>query len=634
MLRPAPMKKVAIIGDEAHEEEIIKALQELGLVHITRATFPGLKEEHALEKYGAVSEALLELRGAIKVLEEVGIAGEVKDLTIEEVENALKKFETLKPLIQKLEELAEDKKRLESKLIDLKHKKAQLTQLLALGKIDFRKLKTKHFTYVIVALPKKQSKTFEKEVHEFLGKKFAMRKADEKNKTLFLIIYPANKNIEPLLAKFGAERIRLPEDLGYAQEELEKLEKEKQRLEEELAHAEKELHALAEKKGKELFELEFALSALAEQATIALKFQRSANIFVCTGWVEKEKFEFLREKLKEKFGSSVEILSVKTHETPPVILHNPKIMKPFEYLATFLALPGKYDIDPTILFFIGLPIMYGMIVGDVGYAVISAIIARALIGRFKDEMIDNIAKIWYYSSVAAAAWGVVFDEWFGMSHVELLKHLHEFGIPVPVVHLYHGISRTHSLPIVLGITLVIGLLHMILAYLVGAYVEWKHDKKHAIGKIAWAGVAVAGSVAVSWFMFNLVPPLIGKAAALSIALLTIIIFWSEGLVGLFELPGLAANILSYTRIAAAGVAGVIIAEIINSMLAPSPKLGWLNLLIFPIFMILHIANAALAMFEGMVQAGRLNIVEFLTKFYEGGGKAFKPFSLRLRHKIR
>jgi vacuolar-type H+-ATPase subunit I/STV1 len=34
------------------------------------------------------------------------------------------------------------------------------------------------------------------------------------------------------------------------------------------------------------------------------------------------------------------------------------------------------------------------------------------------------------------------------------------------------------------------------------------------------------------------------------------------------------------------------------------------------------------MFESLVQGGRLNIVEFRSKFLHGGGEAFTPFALK------
>ncbi|MGB8820752.1 MAG: V-type ATPase 116kDa subunit family protein, partial [Methanoregula sp.] len=42
-------------------------------------------------------------------------------------------------------------------------------------------------------------------------------------------------------------------------------------------------------------------------------------------------------------------------------------------------------------------------------------------------------------------------------------------------------------------------------------------------------------------------------------------------------------------------------------------------------LLLHALNVALAMFSPSIHAVRLHLVEFFSKFYEGGGMPYKPF---------
>jgi V/A-type H+-transporting ATPase subunit I len=113
-----------------------------------------------------------------------------------------------------------------------------------------------------------------------------------------------------------------------------------------------------------------------------------------------------------------------------------------------------------------------------------------------------------------------------------------------------------------------------------------------------------------------------------LALISIIMLYiTEGIIGIIELPSIMSNILSYTRIAAIGIVGLVIAELINKML-PTPEGSIIGLLVIPIVGLLHVANCFIAMFDSTIQGGRLNILEFRSKFLQGGRKLFSPFSLK------
>jgi V/A-type H+-transporting ATPase subunit I len=90
--------------------------------------------------------------------------------------------------------------------------------------------------------------------------------------------------------------------------------------------------------------------------------------------------------------------------------------------------------------------------------------------------------------------------------------------------------------------------------------------------------------------------------------------------GPLEFVGTLGNVLSYLRLAAVGLASTYLAMIANELSVIGPI--WLGVFAGLFF---HALNLALASFSPMIQALRLHYVEFFSKFYEGGGKPFRPF---------
>jgi V/A-type H+-transporting ATPase subunit I len=95
-----------------------------------------------------------------------------------------------------------------------------------------------------------------------------------------------------------------------------------------------------------------------------------------------------------------------------------------------------------------------------------------------------------------------------------------------------------------------------------------------------------------------------------------------GTIGNVLSMGTIGNVLSYLRIAAIGLASVYLARVANELGLAGPL--WIGVIIAALF---HALNLVLGVFSPTIQALRLHYVEFFGKFYEGGGKAFRPFGV-------
>jgi V/A-type H+-transporting ATPase subunit I len=317
------------------------------------------------------------------------------------------------------------------------------------------------------------------------------------------------------------------------------------------------------------------------------------------------------------------------HEMPPTVLDNPTPSRPFEFLTSSYSLPNYYEFDPTIIYMITVPLLLGMIVGDTIYGMMMIPTSLWLMKIFKKSYImSNVSKLWYYSGFTTIIFGLIFDEWFGFHHLQLFQLLGKWGLIMPASPVYAGLNRIHDLSLLIGITVLVGLVHLGIGFILGAMNEWAHSKKHAAAKIAWLGVEIGGTFAVASLILHIpgVPEGLGMAGGILLALSAVVLVLTEGFIGLLEIPGLMGNALSYARIAAIGVVGVVLAEIINEYFAPKPEAGLFLIIIIPLFLVLHFVNMFVAMFEALIQGGRLNLIEFRSKFLKGGGSVFAPFS--------
>ena len=106
---------------------------------------------------------------------------------------------------------------------------------------------------------------------------------------------------------------------------------------------------------------------------------------------------------------------------------------------------------------------------------------------------------------------------------------------------------------------------------------------------------------------------------------------TSGVISLYDITGYASDLLSYSRILALGVATGVIGQVVNimgSMVGP----GVLGVIVFVIvFLFGHMLNLAINALGSYVHSSRLQYVEFFGRFYEDGGKPFRPLSAKTKY---
>lgn len=617
MFVPEKLVKVRVVCLKKAVEEVVKTFYEFGTIHIS--TPKAFIQSRPLDSFQQISEKLITLRAGEKELGLSAAGVDEKDVGLEEVE---KQFNALS--LGTLDKMLKEKRALEQR-------KEEITQRMA-GLEPFKAFKSRPSTLHrhtervgIACFSLKTPKLLEN-----LKARFSYEYAEGHT----LIAYDARdkRQVEEFIEKNHCVEARIPEVYETSssfEEAYTLLQKSKANLSASLEAVQKNIEDYKKTNGRSMVEARIALELHAAKAELPARFTETENLALVEGWVPEAKYGDLGKKLSAIVGKRVFLEKIQSKEGSPTKLDNPKVMQPFEFLVQNLSLPKPDEIDPTFLVFLSFPLFFGMILGDIAYGI--ALVALSLLVRkkFKEGFFHAAGGIMLLSALWTIVFGIIFGEFLGAEHI-LEYELH------PIIPR----AEEHGLIILMQLCVLIGFIHVALGFVIGAVsAKIEGHTKHALAKISWL-VVVTGLIgfiatASSVVLLGMITPV--AAALPNQAYLYILLAGLAGLVAfeganaLFELPGLVSNIVSYLRIMAIGVSGVILASMINMIplnFSPEPAALASFVLFAAAFTLGHAFALVLGAFESSIQSLRLHYVEFFSKFYHGGGIPFMPLKRR------
>ncbi|HEU5169120.1 MAG TPA: V-type ATPase 116kDa subunit family protein [Gemmatimonadales bacterium] len=335
--------------------------------------------------------------------------------------------------------------------------------------------------------------------------------------------------------------------------------------------------------------------------------------FVLEGWVPAAARRDLEVGLRDGFGDSVVVSEVSKEEweseDAPVVLSNPRLLRPFETLIRLLPLPRYGTIDPTPFVAVFFPAFFGLIMGDVGYGAALAVLGLILHARSKPgTLLRNVSEIIgpcaLFSIIAGFLYGELFGDlgkrWIG------LKPL--------------AFSREEALIPFLLLAVALGAVHVLLGLGLGVASNIRRHPRAALGR-GLSGLMILLIILALLAAVGVLPEGFFTPAVIALLVAFPVLIVLEGLVAPIELLSTIGNILSYARIMALGVASVMLAVVANRMVGAigSVAVGIVFALLF------HLVNFAIALFSPTIHALRLHYVEFFGKFYSPGGVRYEPF---------
>ncbi len=372
-----------------------------------------------------------------------------------------------------------------------------------------------------------------------------------------------------------------------------------------------------------------------DRAAARAKLLYTDSAFILTGWTRYDTVEAVEKAvaaITEDYFA--EFRAPLPEETPPSVVKNGGFAGPHEMVTDLFSRPNPRVLDPTPLMAPFYMMFFGMMVSDAGYGIILAI-GSILFNKFMRPRgtMKKLVGVLIYGGISTFIWGALFGGWFGI----------DFSYIDPIRGAALLLNPMGESMLMLGLCFGLGLLHLIAGMCVKMYMDFKSGQ--AFSAIFDTGVwitLILGLILLAAPMLGL-PAIIGTigtvvALASALALLltqgrhqkNIFKKFTSGLLALYNVTGYLSDVLSYARLFALGLATGVIGQVMNTLaMMCANGVGW----VFTVAIMIggHLFNLVLNTLGAFVHAARLQYIEYFGKFYESGGKEFKPLAVKTKY---
>lgn len=652
------MLKVHIIAHCDRKDEIINTLHQLGIVQVRdlkeKLQSPDwgemLREEDAVstsdldQKIAAVRYALDFLSRFETTTQNLIESFFSPKFLVDgkEYENAIETFDF--DLIDRCREL-------DAELTQLKNEEARLyslyEELLPWESLEIalEDLETAHTAAALGTLPVEKGELLDTVSKEYPHTYLATVNETEKEKYAVVIhlkseadrILRKLRSIEFSPVSFHGLQGYAPQQLEYLLDALEDVRKKRESVEE-------KCRALSEEK-LPLMSMHDHLTDLKAKREVKENFVRTDESFVIEGWVPRRDEPALRKGLSHI--GEVEILTGEPEEDEevPVQLSNPgRIMRPVELVTKIYGLPHYREVDPTRFlapFFI---VFFGLCLSDVFYGILLVALSIFALKKIKMGPDGNMLfKLMIITGIVTVACGFLTGSWFGNVTEYAPGQLAILETVRQKLTLINPIENPLGM---LGVVLLMGLVHVWFGIFIKMYMNMRdgYILDAALDQGLWLillpfgtlmvlktmfEVNVPGYTAVEYIVYGCLAGLVltqGRYQKGGNIVTSVIKKFFVGILSIYNIFGYLGDVLSYSRVLALGLATGAIAIVFNQIISMVKGLPYIGIIVAAVaFVGLHMFNLIINALGAFIHPGRLQYVEFFTKFLEGGGEDFKPF---------
>lgn len=598
-----PMKKAVVLTLEKEKDKALDALRSLGVVHLEK----GRAQDNS-QTLNELQTMMNHLDSALAFLPE---PLEQKAITTDQ--------ETAEKLVHTILELEKEYKIIEERLLHIGHDLALLKHWDNVDPDDLELLQSKGVFFKLYSIPEKEFKGVPEGNVHILKKR---------NNFISLLAWADSPDKLP-----SWEPVELPLHGPV------RLKNEKEELKHRLHEIDQELYTYAEQESLLLWFKERLLTEL-EWEEARLLFKDEDRLIYLSGFVPVDLMEMLKtEAVKRKWG-----LVLSDPEEDDEVPTKLKVGKVGSLLSPVLDLlgitPGYHEFDVSFFFLSFFTVFAAMLIGDAGYGSIFllTVLAFTIKAISSGKKVGTGLALLILLSLTTVIWGALNGNWFGSTRAMSISLLEEFRIN------YFSGDEALVNERVMRISFFLGVVQLGIACIQRFIRELPELK--SFSQLGWFAVIVGMYYLVlnqvlgdSSVPFSIIFKIMGAG------LIFIVLFGyqekgtnffigvAKAIPNLFTLfldvVGSFANMMSYIRLFAVGLASLKIAQTFNTMAAPLLDGSFATIGAVFILLLGHSLNIVLALLAVFVHAIRLNVLEYSGQLgMEWSGFKYDPFKVR------
>lgn len=640
------MLRLSIVGHKDQEEEVLKVLQELGVLEIERIDFENNIQSDSLSlKLSEINKELSRIKTGITFLREYANSSSgiidlfvPQKLVISEDEKSkfIEKFYDEKGY-EKIETWQSSLEEIRSSLNSLIQDRELLVPF---GSLDFSIREIKSFSLVDVFFCQIRSSDFSKFIEEIKELPADISKVSESSQYKFFIVVSHKESaneIRSIFSKYNVTTFSFDKFSGTPKEELASLNSRIERLKREEDRIQKEIDRDGDRLLKSLYILYDVYQNDYARYEQLNKIIHTESIFLLTGWI-KEKDKITVEDTLEKRFKDIYIVTSEPSpdDNPPVALENNSFVTPFEVITGIYGYPNSSEFDPTPFLAPFFAVFFALCLTDAAYGIILSILSVYL---YRSLLIEKhrkkLLKLLFICGLFTILAGIITGGWFG--NVSEAFSFLSFLEPVrKKLILFDPLKDPITF---LGLSLALGFIQIIFGLFIKMILNIKRGQyKEAIfDQLFWILFLLSIVLTAGTFLLEPLKAISKFSTYFTIAMAIALVATQgrhqksiplkiiSGLGSLYSVISYLSDVLSYSRLLALGLATGVIATVVNELVKTFSGIPILGIVIgIVIFVGGHLFNMIINAFGAFVHSSRLQFVEFFGKFFEGGGREFNP----------